>query len=105
MIKQANQMPWDIQSERAIAVQGGDEITFIKNVIIHQSQGKNNQESTLRTEKIIYYPKIQKATTPLMGRFEQPGTVVSSKGMNVYLAEKRVELLNRARGRYAPTHG
>lgn len=105
MITQENQSPWKIQSEQAVAVNGGEEITFIKNVLVHQNKGENNQESTLRTEKITYYPKTKKATTSLAVVFEQPGTVVKATGMNVYLDEKRVELLSRARGSYVPSHG
>ncbi len=105
VIAQANQLPWNIQSERAVAAKGGEEITFIKHVIIHQNKDLHGQESTMRTEKIIYYPKAKKATTSLLVTFEQPGTLVKAIGMNAFLAEKRVELLKKARGSYAPSHG
>lgn len=104
LITQDNQSPWHIQSEKAIAINGQEQITFIKNVIIHQDKGEHNDESTLRTEKIIYFPNLQKAATNLAVTFEQSGTVVNSVGMNAWLNEKKVQLLHQARGHYAPSH-
>jgi lipopolysaccharide export system protein LptC len=74
-------------------------------VVVHQEQGPNTQESTMTTEKIIYYPKEKKATSDLLVTFEQPGNTVQATGMTAYLAEKRIQLLHQARGKYVPKVG
>jgi len=104
-IKQENQPAWEIKSLKAKSYEGGQRITFIKDVIVHQNPGDKTQESTLKTEEVTYYPKEKKATTNLFVTFEQPGNIIESTGMNAYLDEKRVELLHKARGSYAPAKG
>lgn len=105
IIAQENQPYWDIRSQKATSFEGGQRITFIKDVVVHQNPGDKTQESTLKTEEVTYYPKENKATTELFVTFEQPGNFIQSTGMNAYLDEKRVELLHQARGRYAPEKG
>lgn len=102
VIHQENQPAWEIQSHLARSVDGGKKITFLKEVVVHQQGSNATQESTLKTEKIIYYPKEKKATTNLFVTFEQPGHTIESTGMNAYLDEKRVELLHQAKGSYVP---
>ncbi len=104
VIKEKNQPDWEIKSHNATSFEGGSRITFIDKVIMHQNMGDAHQESTLKTEKIIYYPKEKRATTDLFVTFEQPGNLVESTGMNAYLEEKRVELLHGAKGSYVPTN-
>ncbi|WP_019217308.1 LPS export ABC transporter periplasmic protein LptC [Legionella tunisiensis] len=104
VITQTNQAPWEIKSERAKAIHGGQQITFIHNVIIHQNKSTHNQESTMKTEELTYFPKNKLATTEKAVRFEQPGSIVLAKGMKAYLADKRVQLLSKARATYEPKH-
>lgn len=101
-LAQKDQPSWDIRSQRARSVKGGEQITFIGTVTIHQDKGKTNPESTLTTEKLFYFPQKKFATTPLPVMFQQPGTIVHSIGMNAYLADRRVELLSRAHATYQP---
>lgn len=105
LVHQKDEPPWDIRSLHAKSIHAGEQITFTKEVVVHQAPGTKTQESTLKTEKIVYYPKEQKATSDLLVTFEQPGNKVQSQGMTAYLAEKRVQLLNQARGHYVPKTG
>ncbi len=105
VIAQDNQPAWEIHAEQATSLLGGQQITFNKNVVVHQEKDEHTQESTLKTEAITYYPKDKLASTLLDVTFEQPGNIVHSKGMNAYLAEKHVELLSEARGTYEPSRG
>lgn len=104
IVTQKNQTPWEIDALEATALYGGKEITFNKQVVIHQKQTEHTQETTLKTEQITYFPKKQLATTPKEVTFTQAGNVVQSTGMKAYLAESHVQLLNNARGTYAATH-
>lgn len=104
-IAQKDQPSWEISSKKAKSFHGGQKIVFSRNVVVHQNQGDKTQESTLKTEKVIYYPKEKKASTNLLVTFEQPGNKVQSTGMNAYLDEKRVELLHKAKGIYVPAKG
>lgn len=103
VIKEQAQAAWEISSLSAKSYDGGEYITFSKKVVVHQAPDKNNQESTLKTEEITYFPKEKKATTNLFVTFEQPGNIIESTGMNAYLEEKRVELLHGAKGSYVPS--
>ena len=81
---------------------GGKKITFNKEVVIHQPASDHNQENTLKTEQLIYYPDKKYATTTKLVTFIQPGSIVTSTGMNAWLEEKRIQLLNRPRINYEP---
>ena len=102
IIAQENQADWEIDSEEATALHGGQQITFEKHVVIHQDQNEHKVPSTFKTESLTYYPKEKFATTLEKVTFIQPGQVVEATGMNAYLAEKRVQLLSKTRGIYEP---
>lgn len=105
VIAQADQPAWDISSRKATAYDGGERITFMEQVVVHQAQGDKTQESTLKTEEVTYFPKEKKASTHLFVSYERPGNLIQSKGMNAFLDEKRIELLHQARGSYDPAKG
>ena len=104
-IAQENQPDWDIHALQATSLYGGREITFNKNVVVHQGKDNHTQESTFKTEAITYFPKDKMATTLLDVTYESPGNSVQATGMKAYLAEKRVQLLSQARGTYEPNQG
>jgi lipopolysaccharide export system protein LptC len=104
-VSQENQADWEITAEHAIALYGGQKITFKNHVNIHQEAGAHNQESTFTTEQITYFPKTKHAITSYDVQFEQPGSVIQSKGMKAFLETKRVMLLSQARGHYVPKQG
>ncbi len=105
IIAKPSQANWDIQSHEATIIHGGEEITFYKNVIIHQKQDKQNPETTFKTEELTYSPKAQMATTPKEISFTQAGNIVQSIGMKANLADNHIQLLSNARGTYAPNRG
>ncbi len=105
IVAQDDQPAWDISSETAKSFKGGEQIVFIKHVVVHQNSDAKTQESTLKTEEVTYFPKEKKATSNLFVTYERPGNFIESTGMNAYLDEKRVELLHQARGSYAPAKG
>jgi lipopolysaccharide export system protein LptC len=105
VISEQNQPKWEIHAQKATALYGGKQITFQQSVVVHQDKGKNNAESTFRTEEVTYFPKDKRAITALDVTLEQPGHQVQAKGMEAYLSEKHVKLLSQARGTYAPSHG
>ncbi|WED43896.1 LPS export ABC transporter periplasmic protein LptC [Legionella cardiaca] len=104
MIVQPGQPAWQIHSDTARAIHGGEQITFIHNVIVHQNKGEHTQESTMKTEELVYFPKEKLAMSELAVSFEQPGSIVHSQGMKAYLADKRVQL-SRAHATYEPRNG
>ncbi len=104
-VREGEQPPWEISANEATSLDGGQQITFSQDVVIHQAKHPGSPESTLKTEEIIYYPKNKKATTEKHVMFFQPGNHVESEGMVAWLDQKRVQLTGNARGRYDPTHG
>lgn len=105
IVVQDEKPAWNISARRAKSIEGGQRIVFMKQVVVHQNAGADTPESTLKTERITYYPDRKKAMTKALVTFEQPGNSMQSMGMNAYLAEKRVELLHRAKGIYDPKKG
>lgn len=101
VIEEPNQPAWEITASQARAFHKGEKIIFTHHVVIHQAKSETTQESTITTEKLVYFPKKKLATTEQAVRFEQPGSVVYSQGMKAYLADKRVEL-SKARATYEP---
>ncbi|CDZ78698.1 Organic solvent tolerance protein OstA [Legionella massiliensis] len=105
-LAQENQPDWEISSQTARAINGGEKITFSHNVVVHQDKNKRGQESTLKTEELHYFSKTKIANTDLDVSFEQPGNIVHSKGMKANLEEKRIQLLSQAHATFEPTkHG
>ena len=105
IVNQQNQPAWEIHARNATAIQGGQEITFHNDVIIHQKKDEHTEETTVTTEQMTYFPNTQFATTPKDVTFVQSGNQVQATGMNAYLAENRVQLLSHTRGTYASNHG
>ena len=105
IIAQLNQPSWEIHALEATALHGGKQITFKNNVMIRQKKDEHREETTLTTEELTYFPKTQLATTQKEITLVQAQNTVQSTGMKAYLAENRVQLLNNARGTYAPNHG
>lgn len=105
IIKQDNQPAWEIHAQQATALYGGQQITFNKDVVIHQNKDEHTEESTLTTEAMTYFTKDKLATTLLDITYERAGSMVQSTGMKAYLADKRVVLLSNARGTYGPNQG
>lgn len=95
-----SKQPWNISARKGIARQGTKVINLIDNVIIHEPAGVNNSNLTIRTSELTIYPATNLAQTDKPVTFIEPGIEVHSIGMNAYLKEKRVQLLNQAKGVY-----
>jgi len=100
LIVEQNQPAWEIQATSATGIDGGKQITFSQNVVIHQQAGEHNLENTFTTEELIYFPKTKYATTALPVFFSQPGSTMHAKGMHAWLDEKHIELLSNTRITY-----
>ncbi len=105
VITEEDQPAWEIHAEHATALYGGQQITFNRQVVIHQKESTHSKESTFKTESITYFPKDKLAQTLLDITYEQPGHMVKAQGMNAYLAEKRIQLLNHAHAIFEAQHG
>ncbi len=104
-ITQENQSIWEIDSQQAIAIHGGEKISFNKQVRIHQQKDEHNNESIFTTEQITYFPKTKHAITSKDVLLVQSGNQIQSKGMRADLETKHIQLLSQARGLYDPNHG
>jgi lipopolysaccharide export system protein LptC len=101
-VTEPNQPAWDIQSEEAIATHNGEHITFQHQVLIKHHAYENNPPGTIKTELIHYFPKKKFATTDAKITWSQVGNTAQATGMNAYLDEHRIDLLNHARATYDP---
>ena len=92
--------PWHITSKTGKAIHGTTIVDLKGNVIIHQPAGPSNNDVVIHTEALTVYPKQNFAQSNLLVTIDEPGINVSAIGMKVYFKEKRVELLQSARGVY-----
>jgi lipopolysaccharide export system protein LptC len=95
-----DQPPWFIFADEGRTEAGLDIVYLIHHVLIEQPNATGHITNTLKTEKLTVYTKKNIAETAEPVTIEQPGLEVHSIGMKVYFKEKRVELLNQARGVY-----
>jgi lipopolysaccharide export system protein LptC len=103
ILTQEDNSNWDIRSHDATAIHKGERIIFKKNVVItQQKKDTPNTPSIFKTEELTYIVKQKFAFTPLAVTFIQPGTVVQSTGMNAYLADQHIVLLNKTHAVYNP---
>ncbi len=104
IVRQDGEPAWEIFAKQATSINKGEQVTFTKEVVVHQGKGEKNEESTINTEKLIYFPKKKLATSDEMVIFKQAGSIVHSKGMSAYLEDKHIEL-GKAQVTYEPKHG
>lgn len=105
ILAQAKEGAWEIDAQQALSMEGGAKIILRNNVQVLQKKAEDGSESLLKTEKLIYFPKERTAMTNAEVTYQQPGSIVQSKGIEIDLAEKRVKLLHHARGTYEPKRG
>ncbi len=102
-LAETNQPAWEISAKMAKGLNGGEQITFIQDVIIHQGKSKNGEESTIKTEILDYFPKTKIASTEAPVSFAQAGSIVHSHGMKANLEEKKVHL-SQVKANFEPKH-
>jgi lipopolysaccharide export system protein LptC len=95
-----DKQPWFIYADEGQTEAGLDIVHLIHHVLIEQPNPTGRITNTLKTEKLTVYTKENIAETAEPVTIEQPGLEVHSIGMKVYFKDKRVELLNQARGVY-----
>lgn len=99
-----HQPSWEINAQYARSIHGDEQIILQKDVRVHQNQTEHNPSSLMKTEELIYFPKTKLAMTDREISFEQPGSIVHAQGMRAYFADKRIQLLSKARATYEPKH-
>jgi lipopolysaccharide export system protein LptC len=105
IVTEENKEPWEITAKNATAIRDGSKITFLKNVVIKQQNIDNTDSIYLKTDKITYFPHTKFATTENKITIKQAFSNATAIGMNAYLAENRIQLLNSTTGHYEQRHG
>jgi lipopolysaccharide export system protein LptC len=105
IVHEKDKAPWEINALEAVALHGGEEVTFKRDVVLLQREHENTDATTLFTEEITYFPNTKIAVTQKDVRFQQANNSVRATGIKAYLAEGRVQLLSNARGHYEQKHG
>ncbi len=92
--------PWDITALHGKSINGTEKLILSDDVKIHEPPGLKNNDTWITTSWLVVYPKQNYAETDKPVTFIEPDLTVNSIGMRVYFKEKRIELLNQARGVY-----
>ncbi len=96
------QQPWNIAADHGKAENGSQTITLWNNVHLQQIAGKSNNQTTITTNKLVYFPNKKFAETDQAIKIVQPGMEINSIGMQAYLDQGDVKLLSKAEGQYNP---
>lgn len=102
IVTEPNQAPWEIHAEQGTAIAKAEIITLQHHVLINQH--KENEEMTLQTEHLTYFPQEKKAYSSVDTLMTQGNTRVQSTGFVANLAENHIHLTH-ARGRHVPNQG
>lgn len=94
--------PWFVSSKFGKATQGIDNVDFWDNVVIHHAADINNPATIIKTSTLTVHPNKKTAETNENITMEQPGIVVSAKGMFADMNKGDIKLLSQARGIYVP---
>lgn len=87
---------WTARSQRGEIREAGREVTLIEGVVIDNAAG----DSSLRTSRLVLFPKREFATTNAEVHLTGPGAVTDGIGLRADLALDRIELLNKVRGQH-----
>jgi len=99
LLYQDNPQPWRIRSEKAEVSPDGKQVELIDNVRISRRDEKN-RDTQLTSTKMTLFPENDYATTDVPVRIETPHGITKGIGMQAWLKERRLSLLNAARGQY-----
>lgn len=102
VIYQENKMPWHVDAEQGRATHGINTLYLWKNVNITEEKGPNNNLTTIQTQSVTVYPKKRIAKTNDDVEIQQPGGIVTAKGVQVDMEKGEAVLLSNAKGRYDP---
>jgi len=95
-----NEQPWHITAKQGKAVDGNALIQLWDNVKFVQPASQANPESTVLTEKFIFWPQKKIAETDKPITLLQPGTKVTAVGLIANTATGQIDLLKDVRGSY-----
>jgi lipopolysaccharide export system protein LptC len=94
--------PWHITANFAKATHGIEQITFLKNVVIHHAADSADPNTTMKTASLVVLPDQEKARTADPIVIIQPDMVIHAVGMLANLSDGTVKLLSKSQGEYEP---
>lgn len=94
-------IPWEIDADQGTSMNGNEVIKLSGNVKLHQLSKNHNQETTVLTRELTYYPKTSFAETDQAVTIQQAGSLVKGTGAKADLKKGIIKFLSSSRGVYA----
>lgn len=95
-----NEQPWHITAKQGKTIDGDTLVQLWDNVKFVQPASQGNPESTILTEKFIFWPHKKIAETDKPITLLQPGTKVTAIGLIADTTTGQIDLLKDVRGSY-----
>jgi len=92
--------PWHVQSKKAEVSADGKQVELIEDVRISHRDEKD-RNILITSSRMTLFPDTEYASTQAPVRIESPQGITSGTGMQAWLKDSRMNLLNSARGQYA----
>jgi|GEM_PF-4036290 len=97
-----NEMPWKVTSDSGNSKFGLDAIVLNGNVVINQSRGINNKETTINTASATIYFNKKYVETDQLISVKQEGLLVEALGANANFNSGIINLLGNVKQVYIP---
>ncbi|MBW8367023.1 MAG: LPS export ABC transporter periplasmic protein LptC [Arenimonas sp.] len=93
---------WQARSDAAWVSPKADHVHLIRKVEMVGPASPAGIRSRFETERLVVFPDLERATTPLPVTVTQGASIYSGTGLRVDMRAKRVQLLNEVEVRHAP---
>lgn len=96
--------PWQLRSDSGTVTNQNTEITLNGHVNLSRAAANGTIPVLIATDSAIIYPNTQKITGTDLVTISQPGTINQTSGIGFIadIQSKRVQLLSKVQGTYAP---
>jgi len=93
---------WQARSDAAWVSPGADEVHLMDNVEMVGPPSPAGLRTRFNTERLTVFPDIDQARTAERVTLTQGDDILTATGLDVDMQDKRFQLLNDVKGRYAP---
>ena len=99
--------PWQLQSNYGLAkhesaLEEMNEMDLWGNVVISREESSGSPESEMTTEYLQYFPEQEYVQSDVLVQFRYGLHSTSAVGMNAYLNQQHIKLLNSVQSQYVP---
>lgn len=93
---------WEVRAENGWVSADGSELR-LRGDVRATRDGRSGVPTTMRTEQLNVYPETRRASSPGRVVITRPGSILSGRGLQLNMANKKYSFESEVHHRYAPT--